>query len=74
MGDESSGTKKIPLASLALILVLSLATWWFFYAQSVPLDRGATAIVVGIWTAVVLLIRWMWHLSHKSKTAAKEQK
>lgn len=63
MGDDSVLAKrKVPVASLAVILILSLATYWFFNARSMPLDKPSTAIVVGIWTAIVLSLRWLWNL------------
>jgi hypothetical protein len=58
---KSTTNSKIPLAALVYILLLSLATWYFFYATSVPLDSGATTVVVGIWTGIVWLTRWAWH-------------
>ena len=52
---------KIPVTLLSMILVLSLATWWFFYAVSMRLDSGATAVVVGLWIGIVMTGRWIWH-------------
>jgi amino acid transporter len=73
MGDEGASAKrKIPATPLAAILVLSLVTWWFFYAQSMPLDPGATAVVVGIWAAVVVSSRWIWQLVCKKQKRRKE--
>lgn len=51
--------RKVPVASVAFILVLSLATYWFFNAQAMPLDKASIAVVVGFWTAAVLLVGWL---------------
>ena len=72
MDDENVSKRKIPVAALAAILVLSLATWWFFYAQSTPLDSVATGVVVGIWAGLVLTSRWLWQYIRDRKLKPKE--
>lgn len=73
--DDGNVTKRsIPVTSLAAILILSLATWWFFYAQSTPLDPVATGVVVGIWAAIILTGRWIWQLMRDRKGKRKEDR
>jgi len=52
-------------AVTALVLGLSLATWLFFYFESMPLSPPETTIVVGGWLVVVLGAKWIWGLLHK---------
>ena len=63
--QEGDVTVRVSLVALVSILVLSLATWSFFYVQSMPLDSGSTLIVVGIWIVVVTLSRWIWQRLRK---------
>ena len=52
--------KSMPFA-IVLIVLLSLATWIFFYwCHKIPLRADDTVIVVGFWGFVVLLGRWIW--------------
>jgi len=46
-------------------LVLSLGTWCFFYAVAMPLDSGATAVVVGLWMVIVIAAQMIWHRVRK---------
>ena len=49
------------VATLAAILVLSLAVWTFFYVSpGAPLDAAETAVVVGVCAAAVIAARWVW--------------
>ncbi len=49
------------VATLAAILVLSLAVWAFFYlSPGAPLDASETAVVVGVCAAAVIAARWVW--------------
>lgn len=47
---------------LVPIILLSLATWAFFYVltPSTPLTPAETLVVVGACAAVVFLGRWVW--------------
>lgn len=58
-----------PIRTMVLILVLSLATWLFFYSQSMPLTGSGTTVVVGIWFFVVLVVKAIWHRLHKKQKA-----
>ncbi|MGH7846404.1 MAG: toll/interleukin-1 receptor domain-containing protein [Candidatus Binatia bacterium] len=58
--NERSQTRSNPVSSIGVILVLSLVTWWYFYVVSMPLDPGATLVVVGAWVAIVMLGRRIW--------------
>src|SRR5580704_14643402 len=42
-----------------LVLLLSLATWYFFYMRSMPLSPGDIAVVVVLWLIVVIAARWI---------------
>jgi hypothetical protein len=63
----------IPISPIAAILVLSLATWSYFYAMSMPLDPAGTVVVVGVWISVVLFIRWIWTTLSRPRTRAGGQ-
>jgi len=56
------------LSSLVLVLALSLATWLFFYQESLKLDGPATTVVVGVWFLVVFLAKKIW-LRFRKKSA-----
>lgn len=43
-----------------LILVLSLASWYFFYIERMPLTTAETSVVTGFWILVVLSGRWLF--------------
>jgi hypothetical protein len=62
---------KIPVVLVSPILILSLATWWFFYAMSLPLDSGATLAVVGMWTGIAIFARWIWKQPRKTGSKKK---
>jgi hypothetical protein len=49
------------------ILGLSLATWYFFYVQGLPLTPPETSVVTGLWLVVVLFVRWIWRRKRKAK-------
>ena len=52
---------KGPVGTLAVILVLSLAVWTYFYlSPGAPLDAPETAVVVGVCAGAVFLARWIW--------------
>ena len=65
--NPRSQTRPKPATSIGLIFVLSLATWGYFYVVSMPLDPGATLVVVGAWIAVVMLLRQIWAARAKSR-------
>ncbi len=61
MAEEGAPAKRrVPVIAMAAILVLSLLTYWFFNQQAMPLDKASSAVVVGLWTAIVLISRWIW--------------
>jgi hypothetical protein len=70
-GEEYSRF-RVPVAAAAVIVALSLLTWGFFYMEAMQLDKGATVIVTGVWTGVVLGIRWMWTRTFTHKTSEKK--
>jgi hypothetical protein len=53
-------TLKTSATATALILILSLGTWLFFYWESIPLDAKGTAVVAGMWALVVLSAKYCW--------------
>jgi hypothetical protein len=63
---------KIPISWGATITVtmISLAIWVFFDAMGMRLDPPATAVVVLVVAAVVMLARWVW-LRTRAKGEAK---
>lgn len=70
----SAKTGTLPLAFL--VLILSLATWYFFYLQSMPLTAGDTAVVVVFWIVVVVAGQWLLsrYLSQKKKNGKSKKK
>ena len=38
---------------------MSLATWLFFYLESMPLKPAETTVVVGCWLGVTLIVKWI---------------
>ncbi len=66
-GNE--GPSKKPVAMILVIAVLSLATWYCFHLESMPLTSAETTVVVFIWAVIVLLSKWVWgRLHRKGKT------
>lgn len=62
-GNVDSGDKgplKKPFAVTFAIAALSLATWYFFYIESMPLTPAETTFVVFVWVVVVLVGKWLW--------------
>jgi small-conductance mechanosensitive channel len=69
-GEDESMASDIPpnfkrlivtpaLSATFLVLLLSLATWYFFYMRSMPLSSGDIAVVVVLWLIVVIAARWI---------------
>jgi hypothetical protein len=55
-------------ATLAVILVLSLGVWTYFYlSPGAPLNAAETAVVVGACAGAVLLVRWAWGRLRKTR-------
>jgi hypothetical protein len=67
--SANTGVLKKPLVTIFVIGVLSLATWYFFYLESMPLMPLETTFVVGISVVVVLFAKWLWARLHKSGRA-----
>jgi len=67
-------TGALPLAFL--VLILSLATWYFFYIQSMPLTAGDTAVVVVFWIVMVIAGKWLLsrYSPRKKKTGNTKKK
>jgi hypothetical protein len=52
---------KASAGTLAVILVLSLGVWMYFYVSpGAPLNASETAVVVGVCAGAVFLARWIW--------------
>lgn len=66
--DGGSASKK-PVWTTLVVLVLSLATWLFFYFESMPLTSSDTAVVVGFWLFFALLVNWARSRMRKKKQA-----
>jgi hypothetical protein len=58
---------KASIGVTFLIVILSLATWVFFYVESMRLDPPATAVVCGGWALLLLSGKWLWSRRHKGK-------
>ena len=60
------------LTAMILVLLLSLATWSYFYMYQMPLAPVETGVVVGFWLLVVFAVRWVlrWIGRSRAKTAA----
>jgi hypothetical protein len=57
---QASKPSKDLLSSLVIVLVLSLATWFFFQQASMKLDPAGTMVVVGGWFLIVFLSKIIW--------------
>ena len=66
-GKEGAAKKSV--AAILTILALSLATWYFFQVQSMPLTPLETSFVVGLWVVLVLIVRGIWARFHKKSKA-----
>jgi hypothetical protein len=62
---------KESFAVVFMIVALSLAVWYFFYIESVPLTPAETTVVVGFCAALVLCGKWVWGRFAKTKTGSK---
>jgi len=65
---------KKPFISLSVIIVLSLAIWFFFYVKTpeAPLAPSETLLVVGVCAALVFSTKWI--ISQIQKKAEKRGK
>ena len=52
---------KKPFISLSVIIVLSLAIWFFFYVKTpdAPLTPSETLLVVGVCAVLVFFAKWI---------------
>jgi hypothetical protein len=55
-----AGASKKPVATILLALALSLATWYFFHLEAMPLTAGETTFVVGVWVTVLFVAKRIW--------------
>lgn len=70
-GDSAGsdvGARK-PVATILVILVLSLATWYFFQLESMPLTTAETTFEVGFWVVLVLIAKGIWTRFHRKSKA-----
>ena len=52
---------KASAGTLAVILLLSLGVWTYFYlSPGAPLNASETAVVVGACAGAVVVARWLW--------------
>jgi len=52
---------KASAGTLAIILLLSLGVWTYFYlSPGAPLNGSETAVVVGACAGAVVVARWLW--------------
>lgn len=58
-GATAEGGRMKIGVPLILVLVLSLASWYFFYVESMPLAASETALITGFWLLVVLSGKWL---------------
>ena len=61
---------KGSFVTTAIIFILSLAIWVFFYIWSQRLDKSETTVVVGFCIVVVLSGKWL--LARISKKGEKD--
>jgi protein-S-isoprenylcysteine O-methyltransferase Ste14 len=64
--SATKGRSKKPVASILVVVALSLATWYFFHLESMPLTPVDTTFVVGVWVVVVLIAKWLWGRFHRN--------
>lgn len=58
-GDKRSLIGK-SLAPLTIVVLLSLATWSYFYWKQMALTPAETSVIVGFWLLVVFVVRWIF--------------
>jgi drug/metabolite transporter (DMT)-like permease len=51
--------------NIIAVLVLSLATWAFFFFKGLPLGAGETTVVVGLNALIVALASWAFRRVRK---------
>ena len=66
---KAEGGFKNFLTPAILVTGLSLATWLFFYVESMPLTPPETTIVVGIWFLTVFLAKMLLDRIRGKKSA-----
>ncbi len=83
MASENDNPSNLRTSVLApglsvafLVLLLSLATWYFFYMRSMPLSPGDIAVAVVFWLVVVIAGKWLVGrvALHRSMTASRKKK
>lgn len=57
---SGAGASKKPIVTIFAVLALSLATWYFFQLESMPLTALDTTLVVGVWLVLVLIAKAIW--------------
>lgn len=65
----STGQVSVPFSIGAVVLLLTLSIWVFFYIEQMPLDPGSTAVVALIATLLVLVARRLW--TRRARTEPK---
>ena len=71
IGSAKTGASSKPVATIVVIGLLSLATWYLFQAVSMPLAPSETTFVVGGWVIVVLLAKWLWSFLYRNSRNSK---
>jgi drug/metabolite transporter (DMT)-like permease len=65
--DKRPAASK-PVVLLIAVVLLSLATWSFFYVMQMPLTAVETSVIVGFWLLMAFSIRWVFgRLRHKKE-------
>ncbi len=75
MPDGAPGKQSLmakSLTAMILVVLLSLATWSYFYIYQMPLTPAETSVIVGFWLLVVFAVRWIlrWIGRSRAKTEA----
>ena len=71
-GPEKQSWIAKSLAAAIIVVLLSLATWSYFYMYQMPLTPAETSVIVGFWLLVVFAVRWIFRriVHRKAKTTA----
>jgi len=62
------------LVAVIMVVLLSLATWSFFWVRQMPLTPADTGVVVGFWLLVVFVFRWIFGRKSRGQDKATTAK
>lgn len=67
-GPEKHSLTAKYLVPLTIVILLSLATWSYFYVKQMALTSADTSFVVGFWLLAVFAVRWIFGRIFRSNT------